>query len=215
MHPGQKLKVGSRVIFEGHDAVLHGEVVGRGSFGRRVIRLWTDAGPPPPGNELSQVDAAIDAIGHVPLPPYIKRDDRPADRERYQTVFAASAGRSRLQPQVCTSTNRCWRDLRERGVEIVSRSPCTSATGPFSRFASSASKIIVSSPNATRLRTAAAAAINRALDEDRRVIAVGTTTTRTLEAVAKAARRSSRGGSRLDRPVHLSRLRVSRDSADW
>jgi len=46
--------------------------------------LWTDDGGP--------VDDAIEAIGHVPLPPYIKRDDRIEDRERYQTVFARARG---------------------------------------------------------------------------------------------------------------------------
>ena len=66
-------------MFEGR-GVLHGEVLERRFFGRRLIRLWTDDG--------SSVDRAVDAIGHVPLPPYIRRDDRHADRERYQTVFA-------------------------------------------------------------------------------------------------------------------------------
>ena len=83
MHPGQKLKPGARVIFEG-SVTIHGEVLERRFHGRRLIRLWTDDGAP--------LDAAVDAIGHVPLPPYIKRPDRAADRERYQTVFARQRG---------------------------------------------------------------------------------------------------------------------------
>src|SRR5256885_6822793 len=83
VHPGQKLKPGSRVVFEGA-RTLHGEILERRFFGRRLLRLWTEDG--------SSVDAAIDAIGHVPLPPYIKRDDTPDDRARYQTVFARSRG---------------------------------------------------------------------------------------------------------------------------
>jgi len=83
MHPGQKLRVGSRVVFEGAPP-LHGEVLERRFHGRRVVRLWTGDG--------SSVDAAIDAIGHVPLPPYIKRTDRPADRDR-----------SPRRPPVCIS----------------------------------------------------------------------------------------------------------------
>ena len=59
-------------------------MIERRFFGRRVIRLWTEDGSP--------VRDAVDAIGHVPLPPYIKRDDRPPDRERYQTVFAQARG---------------------------------------------------------------------------------------------------------------------------
>src|SRR4051812_7895675 len=79
VHPGQKLKPGSRVVFEGIRSV-HGEILDRHYFGRRVLRLWTQDG--------SAVDEAVDAIGHVPLPPYIRRADRTDDRERYQTVFA-------------------------------------------------------------------------------------------------------------------------------
>src|SRR5262249_40419478 len=83
MHPGQKLKPGARVAFEGA-RTLHGQVLERHYVGRRTIRLWTDDGTP--------VTEAIDAIGHVPLPPYIKRDDRETDRDRYQTVFARERG---------------------------------------------------------------------------------------------------------------------------
>src|SRR5438034_7318767 len=79
VHPGQKLKPGARVVFEGIHT-LYGEILEQRFFGRRVIRLWTEDG--------SSVDEAVDAIGHVPLPPYIKRDDRPDDRDRYQTLFA-------------------------------------------------------------------------------------------------------------------------------
>src|SRR5262249_36892754 len=83
MHPGQKLKPGAMVIFAGA-RVLNGEVLERRFHGRRVIRLWTDDGSP--------VDEVVDAIGHVPLPPYIKRGDRADDRDRYQTVFARDRG---------------------------------------------------------------------------------------------------------------------------
>src|SRR5207248_545163 len=83
MHPGQKLRPGAQVVFEG-TTTLHAEVLERLFHGRRTIRLWTDNG--------SSVDEAIDAIGHVPLPPYIKRDDRGDDRDRYQTIFARARG---------------------------------------------------------------------------------------------------------------------------
>ena len=82
MHPGQKLKPGARVVFEGIHTI-HGEILERRFFGRRLVRLWTDDGSP--------LDEAVDAIGHMPLPPYIKRDDRADDRDRYQTVFAQRA----------------------------------------------------------------------------------------------------------------------------
>jgi S-adenosylmethionine:tRNA ribosyltransferase-isomerase len=80
VHPGQRLKPGRRVRFERGGHVLHGEVLELRFFGRRLVRLWSD--------EPRPVVEVIDTIGHVPLPPYIKRPDADADRERYQTVFA-------------------------------------------------------------------------------------------------------------------------------
>jgi len=188
MHPGQKLKVGSRVVFEGpggHDAVLHGEVVGRGSFGRRVIRLWVDAGPPPLGRDhTSQVDAAIDAIGHVPLPPYIKRDDRPEDRGRYQTIFARQRGSVAAPTAGLHFDEPLLRSVHDRGVEIVTVTLHV-GYGTFQPVRVDCVEDHRLEPESYEIAGPAAAAINRALDEGRRVIAVGTTTTRTLEAVAK------------------------------
>ena len=185
MHPGQKLTVGSRVLFEGHDAVLHGEIVGRGSFGRRVIRLWMDAGPPTLGsNESSRVDAAIDAIGHVPLPPYIKRDDRPEDRGRYQTVFARQRGSVAAPTAGLHFGEPLLKDLHDRGIEIVAITLHV-GYGTFQPVRVDCVEDHRLEPESYEIAEPAAAAINRALDEGRRVIAVGTTTTRTLEAVAK------------------------------
>jgi S-adenosylmethionine:tRNA ribosyltransferase-isomerase len=78
VRPGRKLGVGQRVRF---DADFSAEIVGRGGRGERVVRLSGD-----------DIYAAIERVGHTPLPPYIKRDDRLEDRERYQTVFARERG---------------------------------------------------------------------------------------------------------------------------
>src|SRR5204863_4050725 len=67
VHPGQRLRDGSRMIFEGAGRTLNAEVVGSHFHGRRTVKLRTSDGSP--------VRETIDAIGHVPLPPYIKRDD--------------------------------------------------------------------------------------------------------------------------------------------
>ncbi len=83
MHPGQKLKPGARVVFERDSARIDGEVLDHHFFGRRTIRLTVEHG---------SVADAIDAIGHIPLPPYIHRPDTADDRERYQTVFARRRG---------------------------------------------------------------------------------------------------------------------------
>ncbi|HKC58379.1 MAG TPA: S-adenosylmethionine:tRNA ribosyltransferase-isomerase, partial [Vicinamibacterales bacterium] len=84
VHPGQKLKPGARVLFERDGIRIDGEVAAMHFQGRRTVRLWTDH----PGG----LAGAIDRIGHIPLPPYIKRDDVDADKERYQTVYARERG---------------------------------------------------------------------------------------------------------------------------
>jgi S-adenosylmethionine:tRNA ribosyltransferase-isomerase len=79
VHPGRKMRTGERIRFGDG---LEAEIVARGVLGERTIRFLTDADPFP----------QLEKLGHVPLPPYIKRSDRPEDRERYQTVFAREAG---------------------------------------------------------------------------------------------------------------------------
>ena len=177
VHPGQKLKPGARVIFakEGTEDVLHGEIIERQSFGRRLLRLWTDDG--------RQIDEVVDAIGHVPLPPYIKRLDGNADRDRYQTVFARERG-SVAAPTAGLHFSPALLDaLRASGVAITS---ITLHVG-YGTF----QPVRVDEIEQHRLESerydvspAAAHAVSEARREGRRVIAVGTTTTRTLEAVA-------------------------------
>lgn len=176
MHPGQKLKPGARVVF-GAARRLHGEVLERHFFGRRRIRLWTDDG--------SDVDAAVDAIGHVPLPPYIKRGDTDADRSRYQTVFARTRGSVAAPTAGLHFTPSLVDALRARGVEFAE---ITLHIG-YGTF----QPVRVDQVEAHRLEAeqyeigaAAADAIEEARRRGQRVIAVGTTTTRTLEAVAHA-----------------------------
>jgi S-adenosylmethionine:tRNA ribosyltransferase-isomerase len=176
VHPGQKLKPGARVVFEGA-ATLHGEIRERRFFGRRLVRLWTDDGRP--------VDAAVDAIGHVPLPPYIKRADRAADRERYQTVFAQSRGSIAAPTAGLHFTPEILHALDERGIERVE---ITLHVGYGTFQPIRVERVEEHRMDAERfdITEATASRINAALDERRRIIAVGTTTTRTLESVARA-----------------------------
>jgi S-adenosylmethionine:tRNA ribosyltransferase-isomerase len=189
MHPGQKLKPGARVVFEGLHT-LHGEVLERHFFGRRLIRLWTEDG--------TAVSTAIDAIGHVPLPPYIKRGDRAGDRDRYQTVFARARGSVAAPTAGLHFTPALLAALKARGVEIAE---ITLHVG-YGTF----QPVRVDRVEDHRLESEqydiseqTAATINQAHDQGRRVIAVGTTTTRTLEAVAGAnAGRIAAGGGTTD-----------------
>jgi S-adenosylmethionine:tRNA ribosyltransferase-isomerase len=193
MHPGQKLKPGARVVFEGARRI-HGEVVDRRFHGRRAIRLWTDDG--------STVREAVDAIGHMPLPPYIKREDRAADRERYQTVFARERG-SVAAPTAGLHFDEPLLDrLHARGVQTTE---ITLHVGYGTFQPVRVETIEEHHVEAERYEVAPAAAdtINSALDAQRRVIAVGTTTTRTLEAVAAAgAGRIAAGSGTTDLFIH-------------
>jgi S-adenosylmethionine:tRNA ribosyltransferase-isomerase len=79
VRPGRKMRSGERVVISDELTV---EIVGRGEFGERTVKLS-------PKGEVFDV---LERAGHVPLPPYIRRPDTAADRERYQTVFAREYG---------------------------------------------------------------------------------------------------------------------------
>jgi S-adenosylmethionine:tRNA ribosyltransferase-isomerase len=189
MHPGQKLKPGAQIVFEGPVAV-HGEVLERHFFGRRLIRLKTEDGSP--------LDRAVDTIGHVPLPPYIKRDDSSLDRERYQTVFARERGSVAAPTAGLHFSTALVEALAARGIETV-RLTLHVGYGTFQPVRVERVEDHKLEPEYFEISLEAAAAVNRALDEGRRVVAVGTTTTRTLEASAhEHAGRLAAGASATD-----------------
>jgi S-adenosylmethionine:tRNA ribosyltransferase-isomerase len=152
-------------------------VIERRFHGRRVIRLWTD--------DATSVDEAIDAIGHVPLPPYIKRGDRPADRDGYQTVFARDRGSIAAPTAGLHFTRPLVNALAARGVELADITLHV-GYGTFQPVRVERVEEHRLEPERYQISDAATSTINRAIDNGRRVIAVGTTTTRTLEAVARA-----------------------------
>ena len=193
VHPGQKLKVGSRAVFEACGRRLDLEVLARHHHGRRTIRLAAADG---------DVDAVIDAIGHVPLPPYVRRADRPADRERYQTVYAAARGSVAAPTAGLHFTPALLDRLRARGVE---RHAVTLHVG-YGTFEPVRTEDVAAHRVAAEryaVPASTAAAVNRALDEGRRVVAVGTTTTRALEAAARVhGGRLAPGGGETDLTIH-------------
>jgi S-adenosylmethionine:tRNA ribosyltransferase-isomerase len=179
VHPGQKLKPGAELLFEGERGGprIHGVVLDRRFHGRRTVRLRTD--------DARTVDEAIDAIGHVPLPPYIKRQDRGDDRERYQTVFARSRG-SVAAPTAGLHFNPALMSaLVARGIDVVEITLHV-GYGTFQPVRVDRVEDHAMDSERYEIGGAAAGAITRARSERRRIIAVGTTTTRTLEAVARA-----------------------------
>jgi len=173
MHPGQKLKPGARVLFE-HDGIrIHGEVLERRFFGRRTIRLESERMP---------LDQAVNAIGHIPLPPYIRRDDRPDDRERYQTVYARERGSIAAPTAGLHFTAPLLDALRARGVETV-RVTLHVGYGTFKPVRTERVEEHSVDAEPFSVGPEAAAALSRARREGRRIIAVGTTTARALESL--------------------------------
>ena len=114
VHPGQRLREGSRMICSSRKGThgCHAEITGRHFHGRRTVRLWTDDG--------SSVRDTIDAIGHVPLPPYIKRADEMSDRDRYQTVYARHRGSIAAPTAGLHFTPEILEALDAKGVERAS-----------------------------------------------------------------------------------------------
>jgi S-adenosylmethionine:tRNA ribosyltransferase-isomerase len=178
VHPGAKLKPGARVLFERDGVRLHGEVRARTAHGRRIVALWTDAGPP--------VMEAIDRIGHMPLPPYIKRDDREADRERYQTVYADERGSIAAPTAGLHFTDALLADLQARGVEVA-RVTLHVGYGTFKPVRVEQVEDHQVDPERISVSAGTAGALTRAKQQGRRIIAVGTTTARVLESLPVGA----------------------------
>ena len=176
MHPGQKLKPGAIVRFSGDAGTLMAQVLARHFQGRRTIRLWTEDDRP--------VADLVDALGHVPLPPYIARPDRPADRERYQTVYARARGSAAAPTAGLHFTQVLLDRLAAEGIERV---PITLHVGygTFKPVTADRVEDHVVDPEPYEIGTEAAAAIARARADGRRIVAVGTTTTRALEDAAR------------------------------
>jgi len=181
MHPGQKLKPGAQVRFEGAAGVLVAEVLKQKFFGRRRIRMSVEGQPSAPP---AAVDALIESLGHMPLPPYIKRPDDDADRERYQTMFAVQRGSVAAPTAGLHFTPAIISELRERGIDLAAITLHV-GYGTFKPVRTETVEEHTVDPEACEISDAAARTINQARDEGRRVIAVGTTTTRALEDSAR------------------------------
>jgi S-adenosylmethionine:tRNA ribosyltransferase-isomerase len=168
--------------FEGTAGVLMAEVLDRRFYGRRTIRMWSESG--------GDVDALVDGLGHIPLPPYIKRPDTPEDRERYQTIYAKARGSVAAPTAGLHFTPEILDRLRDGGVE---RAEITLHVGygTFKPVRVERVEDHTVDPEHYEIAESAAASINRALADRRRIVAVGTTTTRALEDAAQ------RGGGRV------------------
>lgn len=141
--------------------------------GRKIVE-WPDE---------DDVEAMLDRLGAPPLPPYIRRNPTPADREQYQTVYAATNG-SVAAPTAGLHFTRTLLDrIRSRGVKVV---PVTLhiGTGTFRPVRCEDIRDHRMDSEWYEIGSSAAEAIEEARRMNGRVIAVGTTATRVLESAA-------------------------------
>jgi S-adenosylmethionine:tRNA ribosyltransferase-isomerase len=175
VHPGQKLKPGSQMVFERGGVRILGEVTAMHFHGRRTILLRTE--------HAGGLADAIDRVGHIPLPPYIRRDDSPADADRYQTVYARERGSVAAPTAGLHFTAEQLASLRELGIE---RTEVTLHVGYGTFKPVRAGRVEDHVVDAERFTAtpAAAAALTRARRDGRRIIAVGTTSVRAIESLS-------------------------------
>jgi S-adenosylmethionine:tRNA ribosyltransferase-isomerase len=177
VRPGRKIGVGERLFF-GEGDELHAVVLARGEFGERTVRFE--------GSQPSQGDffAALERIGHVPLPPYIGREDSSRDRERYQTIYAKQSGSVAAPTAGLHFTPAILERIRSRGIETAEITLHV-GLGTFQPVRVERVEDHPIHSESYFISELAAGAINRAVGKRRRVIAVGTTTVRTLEYAAR------------------------------
>lgn len=208
VRPGRKIGIGEKLFFAQTDSLgvasagapsgsgmtdtaapaLVAEVTGRGDFGERTLRF----------EPVADFFSVVERLGHVPLPPYIARPDRREDRERYQTVYARTDATGSVAAPTAGLhfTGQVLAQLHERGIEIAELTLHV-GLGTFQ-------PVHVENVEEHKLHSerfsiteAAAGQINRAIEEKRRVVAVGTTAVRTLEFAARQAGSGPSGAARV------------------
>jgi len=167
----------------GGEHLLEAEVLERGDFGERTLRFL----PVPNFFERLQ------ALGHIPLPPYNDRPDTPEDRERYQTVFARASGSVAAPTAGLHFTEEVLQRMRARGVETASVTLHV-GLGTFAPIRTERVEEHKIHSEWYDISGETAGGIARAKAEGRRVVAIGTTTVRTLEYAAGKAEQE--GGPR-------------------
>lgn len=170
VRPGRKIAVGEKITFSPE---LQAEITGRGEYGERTLRF----------QPVADIFCLLEKLGHVPLPPYIGREDRPEDRERYQTVYARHRGSIAAPTAGLHFTPEILDQIRQKGVEIAEITLHV-GLGTFQPVHVKKTEEHKMHREAFTIPEQAAGQINRALQEKRRVVAVGTTTVRTLEYAA-------------------------------
>ena len=186
VRPGRKVPVGETLLFpdDTGSTILTAEVLSAGEFGERTLRFAPD----------SLFLQKLDRIGHMPLPPYIHRHDSQDDKSRYQTVYAQTPGSAAAPTAGLHFTPEILTELQARGVQ-VERITLHVGLGTFQPVRVERLEDIRLHTEHYTLPEATATAIHSALRDGRRIIAAGTTTTRTLEHCAAIGQLEPQSGA--------------------
>ena len=183
VRPSRKVQPGEHLLFHAPNEskpLLEAQILAAGEFGERTLRFAP----------TSDFHAILNKIGHMPLPPYIHRDDSLEDRDRYQTVFSQQPGSAAAPTAGLHFTPEILAQLKQNGVQIETITLHV-GLGTFQPVRAEYLEDIHLHPERYTLSATTAKAINTALQSGNRIIAAGTTTTRTLEHCAELAQGES------------------------
>jgi len=186
VRPGRKISVGEKIIFGeaavGGEPELEAVTESRGDYGLRVLRFSSKTG----------LHDALARLGHIPLPPYIKRADEPADRERYQTIYASQGSAVAAPTAGLHFTPEILQRIRARNIAIAEIT-LDVGLGTFEPVRTEHLEDHKLHVESYEIPDATAQAIAQAQSEVRPILAIGTTVVRALEdAAEKAAQRGSK-----------------------
>jgi S-adenosylmethionine:tRNA ribosyltransferase-isomerase len=181
--PGRRIRAGDRIIFE--DGEVEGVFGESRAHGLRLLQL------------NSPIEKFLETHGHVPLPPYLERDDTAADIVEYQTVYANAPGAIAAPTAGLHFTQAMFDRLRARRIETLQLTLHV-GIGTFIPVRADDPSKHVLKPERYAITEQTASRLNAARNEGRRIIAVGTTTTRTLEHILQTNGRFAAGSGEAD-----------------
>jgi S-adenosylmethionine:tRNA ribosyltransferase-isomerase len=176
VRPGRKLPVGEGIVFGAGQ--LEGEILTRGELGLRTICFHSTVS--------ESVDGLLEQLGHVPLPPYIEREDESSDRARYQTIFAKQAGAIAAPTAGLHFTPEVLEKIRVRGLETCELT-LDVGLGTFQPIHADDLKDHVMHAESYEISEETVQKITAARSQGRKILAVGTTVVRALEDSALRA----------------------------
>jgi S-adenosylmethionine:tRNA ribosyltransferase-isomerase len=182
VRPGRKLPVAERIIFA--EGELEAEILSRGDLGMRTLRLVS--------RDKQSARAHLEQLGHIPLPPYIEREDEVSDRERYQTVFAKNPGAVAAPTAGLHFSIETMARIREKQIETCELT-LNVGLGTFQPIHSENLEDHVMHAESYEIGDEAVARITEAHSAARTILAIGTTVVRALEDSARRAEQNGTG----------------------